>query len=240
MNSIVRLVVKWSCILGFLGLSSCATSPPLSPVRSDAEARRELAERIASKPEPAVLFVGNSYSFGVPKAFVKAAAARGIKVRTGHATYGGWTLARHAGNEATLNKIRNGRWDIVVIQEQSRIPAMAARKRAALMFPPLRLLVTEARNAGAVPVLYQTWGRRDGDEEVRGDDFHAMTRRLREGYQAAARNAGGLVVVPAGDAWEREFSAGDGGALFMEDGSHPTQRGNALTADAFVEAFFGK
>jgi hypothetical protein len=184
--------------------------------------------------------VGNSYSFGVPKAFSRAAAARGKKVRTGHATYGGWNLARHAENRATLNKIRNGSWDIVVIQEQSRIPAMPAWKRAARMFPPLRLLVTEARSHGAVPVLYQTWGRREGDEDLRHDDFHAMTRRLRDGYQAAARDAGGLVVVPVGDAWEREFSAGAGNPLFMEDGSHPTVKGNEITALTFVETFFGK
>lgn len=240
MKSIARLLVKFSCILGFLGLTSCATRAPLSPVRSDAEARRELSERVASRSELAVLFVGNSYSFGVPKAFSRAATTRGKTVRTGHATYGGWTLARHAENGATLNKIRNGSWDIVVIQEQSRIPAMSAKKRAARMFPPLRRLVTEVRSHGAVPVLYQTWGRRDGEADLRHDDFRAMTRRLREGYQAAARDAGGLVVVPVGDAWEREFSAGAGGTLFMEDGSHPNVKGNEITAVTFVETFFGK
>ena len=240
MNILTRLLVKWSCILGFLGLGSCATHGPLSPVRSDADARRELAGRMDANPEPEVLFVGNSYSFGVPRAFTKAAALRGKNVRTGHATYGGWTLARHAANEATLKKIRSRRWDIVVIQEQSRIPAMSSRKRAALMFPPLRLLVAEARKQGAVPVLYQTWGRKDGDPDVRGDDFHAMTRRLREGYRAAARDAGGICVVPVGDVWESEWSAGRGGILFMEDGSHPTQAGNDLTGRAFADAFFGQ
>jgi hypothetical protein len=161
-------------------------------------------------------------------------------VRTGHATYGGWSLARHAENAPTLNKIRNGRWDIVVIQEQSVIPSLSARKRAAEMDAPLSKLVAEARSHGAVPVLYQTWGRRDGDATVKGDDFHAMTARLREGYQAAARKAGGVVVVPVGDAWEREHSAGRGGVLFLEDGSHPSEAGNAVTAAAFCEVFFGK
>lgn len=231
--------MKLSCILGFLGLTSCATRAPLSPLKSDAEARRELAGRVAATPELAVLFVGNSYSFGLPKAFTRAAAARGKKVRTGHATYGGWTLSRHAENEATLNKIRKGRWDIVVIQEQSRIPSMSPRKRASLMFPPLRRLVTEARGQGAVPVLYQTWGRRDGDADLRHDDFRAMTRRLREGYQAAARDAGGLVVVPVGEAWEREVSTGEASTLFMEDGSHPTRKGDELTAATFASVFFG-
>ena len=228
------ILVNLACLLSFFGISACATRAP----QPASPGRAELSARIRAKPDLAVLFVGNSYSFGVPKAFSKCAAGQGQKVRVGHATYGGWTLRKHAGNEATLRKIRDGRWDIIAIQEQSEIPAMAAGKRAAAMFPPLRQLVQEARQQDAVPVLYQTWGRRDGDPKRRNDDFHAMTARLRAGYQAAAANAGGLVVIPVGDAWEREISAGRGGGLFMEDGSHPTPRGDELTAETFFAAFF--
>ena len=228
------ILVNFACFLSFFGISACATRAP----QPASPGRAELSARIRAKPDLAVLFVGNSYSFGVPKAFSKCAAGHGQKVRVGHATYGGWTLRKHAGNEATLRKIRDGRWDIIAIQEQSEIPAMAAGKRAAAMFPPLRQLVQEARQQDAVPVLYQTWGRRDGDPKRRNDDFHAMTARLRAGYQAAAANAGGLVVIPVGDAWEREISAGRGGGLFMEDGSHPTPRGDELTAETFFAAFF--
>ena len=228
------ILVNFACLLSFFGISACATRAP----QPASPGRAELSARIRAKPDLAVLFVGNSYSFGVPKAFSKCAAGQGRKVRVGHATYGGWTLRKHAGNEATLRKIRDGRWDIIAIQEQSEIPAMAAGKRAAAMFPPLRQLVQEARQQDAVPVLYQTWGRRDGDPKRRNDDFHAMTARLRAGYQAAAANAGGLVVIPVGDAWEREISAGRGGGLFMEDGSHPTPRGDELTAETFFAAFF--
>lgn len=240
MKSVARLVVKFACILGFLGLPACAWRAPLPPAQSAAAARRELAERIRATSRPAVLFVGNSYSFGVPKAFTRTATERGKPVRTGHATYGGWSLARHAANEATLRKIREGRWDIVVLQEYSLVPAMDRRLREATMGPPLRDLVTRIRAAGALPVLYQTWGRRDGDTSRKGDDFHAMTRRVRQGYAAAARDAGGLVVVPAGDAWEKECEEGRGAALFMDDGSHPSAGGDLVTARTFVETFFGK
>ncbi len=228
------ILVNLACILSFFGISACATRAPLPACPG----RAELSGRIRAKPELAVLFVGNSYSFGAPKAFSKLAAAQGKKVRVGHATYGGWTLKMHAANEPTLRKIRDGRWDIVVIQEQSLIPAMPSAKREAEMFPPLRQLVRETRQGGAVPVLYQTWGRRDGDPVLRQDDFHAMNARLRTGYQAAAENAGGIVVVPVGDAWEREISAGRGGVLFMDDGSHPTPRANELIAETFFAAFF--
>lgn len=228
------LLVNLACVLSIFGISACAARAPLPA----GPGRAALSARIRAKPELAVLFVGNSYSFGLPKAFSKLAAAQGKKVRVGHATYGGWTLKQHAANAPTLRKIRDGHWDIVVIQEQSEIPAMSARNRAVAMFPPLRQLVAEARQQDAIPMLYQTWGRRDGDPKLRKDDFHAMTARLRAGYQAAAKDAGNLVVVPVGDAWEREISAGRGSGLFMPDGSHPTPRGNELTAETFFAAFF--
>lgn len=240
MKSFARFFVNLACLLSFFGVSACSTQARLSVGPGGSDPRRELTERVRAKPDLAVLFVGNSYSFGVPKAFSKIAATHGKMVRTGHATYGGWTLGRHSENKATLRKIRTGRWDVVVIQEQSEIPALPSGRRAKAMFPPLRKLVLLVRQQGAVPILYQTWGRRDGDKKTPGDDFHAMTRRLREGYRAAAENAGELVVVPVGDAWEAEFSAGRGSALFLDDGSHPTAFGNDLTAATFFKSIYGE
>jgi hypothetical protein len=218
-----------------LGITSCTMPTPPAGV----EARSQLAERLRGDPELAVLFVGNSYSFGVPKAFSKYAASHGKKVRIGHVTSGGWTLERHSKNEPTLRHIRDGRWDIVVIQEQSRIPAMSPPERAAKMFPPLRKLVATVRENGALPMLYQTWGRRNGDAQFPGDDFLAMNRRLREGYRAAAKDAGVILVAPVGDAWETEVRVGRGSALFMEDGSHPTPHGDRLTAATFYQTIYG-
>jgi hypothetical protein len=230
------LLVNLACLLSSFGMSACSSQPPL-PSRPDP--RRELAERVAKNPEPSILFVGNSYSFGVPKTFSRLAAEQGKKLRVGHATYGGWTLKQHCENAATLRKIRDGQWDIVVIQEQSEIPSWPPRKRDHAMFPPLRKLVCLVREEGAIPILYQTWGRRDGDKNIHHDDFLAMNRRLRLGYQAASQNAGGLVIVPVGDAWEDEVSAGRGSALFVEDGSHPSPSGDQLTAKAFYKTVFG-
>jgi hypothetical protein len=197
-----------------------------------------LHARMRGKHKPAVLFVGNSYSFGAPKAFRKLAEKRGKRVHVDQVTTSGWTLAKHSQNETTLRKISEGRWDVVVFQEQSRIPSLPPRRRDAAMSRPLRKLVETARGRGAIPVLYQTWGYRNGDEKCNGDDFHAMTRRLREGCQAAAMKAGNLAIVPVGDAWEREFSAGRSDKLFMPDGCHPTNDGNALTAKVFYEILF--
>ncbi len=240
MKSIYQSIMKFSGILSLFGISACSYQTPLASPPGSGDALKELTERVHARPELAVLFVGNSYSFGVPRAFSKLATAEGRQVRVGHSTFGGWTLKRHAGDDSTLKKIREGRWDIVVLQEQSEIPAKSTRECAAQMFPPLRQLVTEVRSHGGIPVLYQTWGRRDGDPHARHDNFAKMNRRLREGYQAAARNSGGVLTVSVGDAWEREISNGRSNGLFMPDGSHPTQHGSDLAASVFYETFFKK
>lgn len=216
-------------------IAACLVSCAASPENPHPMAAAELASRVASEPVLDVLFVGNSYSFKVPAAFAKEASARKMNVKVGQVTHGGWTLRKHAQSEETLARIRSGTWDVIVFQEQSRIPSQAAMRRL-FMTPNLRALVSESRQAGAIPVLYQTWGYREGDPKVEGDDFFAMNRRVRAGYLASSRECGGLLVIPAGDAWEREARMGRLADLFMPDGSHPSGKGNALTAATFADA----
>ncbi|MEP4050205.1 MAG: SGNH/GDSL hydrolase family protein [Luteolibacter sp.] len=217
-------------LMGMLGLSGCAVPP--------VPGETEKFESLANKDPLAVLFIGNSYSFGVPSAFKKHAESKGRHVRVGHSTYGGWTLEKHSKNPATLKKLREGDWDIVVIQDFSMNPSRDERERRKVMDAGVQFFVSEARAIGAVPILYQTWGRRDGDPERPGDDFYSMNQRVRMGYRNASLRAGGIPVVSAGDAWEREFRAGRGKDLFVEDGSHPSSFGNAVTAEVFYKAIF--
>lgn len=231
-EKLFRNLTMFAKILAFFGLSGCAL--PSAP------GEREKLRAAAGKEQLSVLFIGNSYSFGVPKAFGKLAESEGRKVRIGHSTYGGWTLAQHMANPPTLRKLREGDWDVVVLQEQSLVPSRKERDQRKSMDSAVQFFVTEARKIGAVPLLYQTWGRRDGDPDLAGDDFFRMNVRLRDGYRAASRNAGGVIVVPAGDAWEREFRAGKGNGLFVEDGSHPSAFGNGVTAREFYRVIYGE
>lgn len=230
MNTFLRKFTTALALLVLCPATMAAAEKPADPLL-------ELHARMGAVKKPAVLFVGNSYSFKVPGEFRTYASNRGKQLRVGQVTTGGWTLARHAADEKTLKRIREGRWDVVVIQEQSRIPSLPSSRREAMMAAPLRRLVDESRRQGAIPVLYQTWGYRDGDGKLPGDDFHAMTRRLREGYQTAGKTEN-IAVVPVGDAWEREFSAGNSGKLFMPDASHPAPYGNGVTARVFFETLF--
>ncbi|MBC8125646.1 MAG: hypothetical protein H8M99_00655 [Gloeobacteraceae cyanobacterium ES-bin-144] len=230
-----RILIRVSCVMGAFALIACAGGS----VRNQTAARREIEQRLRDQPTPAVLFIGNSYSFGAPRAFKKIAAERGRSITVDQATRKGWSLARHANNRETLEKIHERHWDIVVLQEYSELPSQPL-KRNVTMFPSIVRLSDELRRQGSIPVLYQTWAYRAGDPKKTGDDFKAMNKRVREGYNIAAQNAGGLFIVPVGDGWEREVSAGHASLLFMPDGKHPTPRGNELTARVFADCLLPK
>jgi len=220
-----RSLLMVAKILAFFGLSSCGIFSPRSakPTQDDTLS---------------VLFIGNSYSFDVPGMFDSIAKKNGKKVRVSQSTHGGWTLAMHAVHEPTLKLVREGQWDIVVIQDHSLHPARQEQKRRKEMYPYVRFFVNEARAVGAKPMLYQTWGRRDGQEGVPDDDFFNMNARVREGYRHASENAGEVEIVPVGDAWETEFRNGNGNRLFIDDGSHPSKYGNRVSARVFYETIF--
>ncbi len=228
----MKLLAK---ILGFLGLSSCAVQPP-------GEKPSKLAQERAPdhRTDVSVLFIGNSYSFGVPQAFRRLSKSRGKHVKIGHSTFGGWTLEKHSAHGGTLKKLRQGNWDLVVIQDHSLHPGSPDSEREKVMDPCVKIFADEARAIGAVPLLYQTWGRRDGDERIPGDDFYAMNERVRHGYRLASRHAGGVAIVPVGDAWEREYRAGRGRELYHEDGSHPSAYGDEISAREFYRVIFGE
>lgn len=220
-------------ILGFLGLVGCAR--PVSGVEKLARVREG-----GENPRVSVLFIGNSYSFGVPRAFAKLARARGRRVSVRQATIGGWSLEQHVKEPRTLEKLRSRRWDVVVVQDHSLNPGSEEENRRAVMDPGVKFFADEARAMGAVPLLYQTWGRRDGFSPQQGEDFYEMNERVRRGYREAAAVAGGVAIVPVGDAWEREFRAGRGAELYVEDGSHPSARGDAVSAEEFYQVIFGE
>ncbi len=225
-------------LLCLLALFSCAPMPAPLPQREESAAIREVRERLRGKARPAVLFVGNSYSFGAPGALKRLASRNGISARIDTETHGGWSLEQHAAHEPTLRSIREGSWDVVVLQEHSLRPAASVDERARAMVPAMRVLAAEARAAGAVPVIFQTWARRDAG--AAGPDFPTRHRRVREGCRAAARAAGDLGVVPVGDAWAAEMAAGRGNRLYQEDGSHPSREGDRLTARVFFDTLFAR
>lgn len=227
--------MKWLLALG-MGLSL------VLPVQA-ADSQAALQARLKRAKEARILFVGNSYSFKVPGTLGRLAKASKRKVVVEQVTKGGWTLQKHAAAKETLAKIRSGNWDVVVLQEQSQMPSFSQQQRNKQMLPHAKTLVAEIRKAGAVPVFFQTWGRRDGDKQNStahpNDTFEKMQVRLIAGYRETALASGGALIVPVGERWSKEMKAGKGKRLFAKDGSHPSPAGVELSAEVFYTYFFG-
>lgn len=214
--------------------------------------------------EHRVFFVGNSYTARNDLAGRYAALAGKLsfeRVTTGSRAPGGYQLPMHASDAATadtpLSDALMEPWDFVVVQEQSQIPGFPAGQpqRDAGLLAAVEL-AERAAAAGAVTVLYNTWGRRDGDPDNLAlyPDFLTMQERLDAGYEAMAeaiREAGHPVrVAPVGDAFRVVFrdveatgadptTDSDFTALYAGDGSHPSLAGTYLAALVILRAAVG-
>jgi hypothetical protein len=187
---------------------------------------------------PRILFIGNSYT-GQIRAMLTdlVAASPYADAIFEFITPGGRTLEQHLANPNTIDRIRNGNWDIVVLQDQSQTPALFPGKfeKAARQ---LNHLITEA---GALTAFYQTWGRRDGDRQNpdRFPDYATMQDALTKAYGKTAHDLE-ATLIPVGSAWHalREGHPDLGRQLYKNDGSHPSSQGAYLAACLFYAILF--
>ena len=174
------------------------------------------------------LFVGNSYTHcnNLPGmvAQLAASAPRPRQLDTEMVTAGGVTLEWHCENSATLEAIRRGGWDLVVLQEQSLRPVQNKEK----MHEFGAKLGNEIEAQGAKPVLYLTWARQHKPE---------MQSGLTEAYLSLAEKIDAM-VAPVGIAWQKAFAENPELVLHTEDQSHPNPQGSYLAACVFYAAFF--
>ena len=185
-----------------------------------------------------VLFIGNSYTTvnDLPGVFASLARSGGHRVETKSAAVNGWTLANHADSPATATALTAGSWDIVVLQEQSQIPAIE-EFRQTQMYPAARRLISSIRNRAARPLFYLTWGRRDGWPETGMPTYASMQSAIDDGYLAIAADQQ-VAIAPVGDAWATMVAGTPRMELWQEDGSHPSEAGTYLAACVFYATIF--
>lgn len=185
-----------------------------------------------------VLFVGNSYTYvnDLPTVFRHLARAAGENVETAMVAQGGETLAQHVSTGDAPGPIAEARWQFVVLQEQSEIPAVAAL-RSSEFYPAVRTLVGDIRQAGGTPVLLETWAHQAGWSDD-GLSYGSMQTALDQGYVTIGGQLG-VVVAPAGQAWQTAIRLEPGIALWQADGSHPTLAGTYLAACVLFSRIFG-
>lgn len=193
---------------------------------------------VAADPPKRILFIGNSYTGGIRAtltAFVKASPYRETHLQ--FVAPGGKNLLFHSEQQSTIEKIRNGKWDIVVLQDQSQTPAVLPDR----FFKGSAKLHEIIAKSGARTAYYETWGRRDGDKTNSKliSTYEKMQDALTASYVKAA-NRDKAVLVPVGQAWRRvrEKYPALGKELYRKDGSHPSAKGAYLATICFYICLF--
>lgn len=195
-----------------------------------------------------VLFLGNSYTNNnnLPNLTKDLALSLGDTMYVEKNTPGGHTYNGHSTNSTSLNKIAQGNWDYVVLQEQSQIPSFPPSQVATDCYPYAEILVDSILSASpcAVPLFFMTWGRENGDQS--NCQFYAplctyngMQNRLRNSYIELAVN-NESEVSPVGAAWQYVRDNHPTIDLYISDGSHPSIRGSYLAACVHYASIYKK
>lgn len=159
---------------------------------------------------------------------------------------GGTTLAQHASNATSIQKIYSQQWDYVVVQAQSQEPSFPPAQVAQQTFPYARVLdslITD-NDSCTETVFYMTWGKKYGDDGNCASypaicTFDGVTQRLRDSYIQMA-NDNHAITAPAGMAWYASWHADTTYNLWVADNSHPSVQGTYLTACTFYATLFRK
>ncbi len=193
-----------------------------------------------------VLFIGNSYTAGLPGVIDLLCQSLGDTLIFQEVSPGGFTLQGHSTDPGTLSAIKQDKWDIVVIQEQSQRPAFSPGQVASDTYPYAKTLVDsiKANHNCSEPMFYMTWGRKNGDAS--NCPFYppictyaGMQQRLRESYLEMAKDNNGS-VSPVGAAWKVVRDSVSTIDLYQPDESHPSNAGRYLAACVFYSSIFHK
>ncbi|BAY32548.1 hypothetical protein NIES2107_44370 [Nostoc carneum NIES-2107] len=177
-----------------------------------------------------VLFIGNSYTYynELPKLVQNLArtAQEARKFETEMVTVGGATLEQLWQQGKALKKIRSGKWDYVVLQEQSTLPITNPQ----LMYEYARLFNEEIKKINAQTLFYLTWARQNRPEtqQAVNDSYMTIAQELKS------------IVAPVGRVWQKIQEQNQNLMLYEPDNSHPSPIGSYVAACVFYATIYGK
>ena len=175
-----------------------------------------------------VLFIGNSHTYlhYMPQMLRKLVHAddSGFELNIDQITGEGVGLEWHWKNAPSLEKIRRGPWDYVVLQDRSGGPL----EDLGSFLTHARFLDEDIREQGAKTVFYMTWAdkSRPRTQKIIADAYSRIAVEL------------GAVLAPVGSAWEKAQALDAKLNLHHIDNRHANPSGAYLTACVFYTVFF--
>lgn len=193
-----------------------------------------------------VLFIGNSYTaiINIPHIVSKIASDLGDTLVYETVAPGGFTLQKHSEYQSTLEQIKKGDWDYVVLQEQSQIPSLPTEQTNQMFFPYAQKLdsIIHSSNKCTKVIFYMTWGRKNGDASNCAAyppvcTYEGMDNLIRERYEQVA-NFNKALLAPVGAVWRQIRNIKPELELYQSDGSHPSEQGAFASASTFYSLIF--
>lgn len=177
---------------------------------------------------PAILFIGNSLTFfnGMPtilEGLFELGNAGPVSI--GMEAFPNFGLEDHWIRTATRDRIGQGGWDVVVLQQG---PSATEGRPSLLSFS--ELFADEIRANGGEPALYMVW-----PAESRFFDFAGVS----DSYSTAADLVDGM-LFPAGEAWLDAWAIDGSVPLYGTDRFHPSVFGSYLAALVMYQQLSGQ
>ena len=175
----------------------------------------------------AILFIGNSHTYcnDMPLLVKQLAKADGYGCRVAMLARADMYLDQHAeGKEARFNILYGG-YDYVVLQEHAHPFGPEER-----FTDGTERLIGMIREAGAVPVIYECWARRDEPEKQ---------EHMNEVHRRVAEKTGAL-LAPVGEYWWKYRKEHPDVRMYAKDGEHATAAGSRLAAGVIWDTIRAK
>ena len=164
-----------------------------------------------------LLFIGNSHTYcnDMPLLVKRRAEDEGYSCRVTMLAHPGWFLEQHANDPEARFNILYGGYDYVVLQEHAHPfgPEEGFLNSA-------RALNFWIREVGAIPVIYETWAKRD-EPHIQ---FH-----MNEVHQRVAKDIDAL-LAPVGEEWWGYTKSWPQLEMYDEDGAHASRAGSDFAA----------
>ena len=208
------------------------------------------------------LFLGNSYVSvnNLPLLIKNVASSVGDTLIYNDNSPGGYTFNDHLNNQVSLDLMADPQWDYVIIQQQSVLGAAVCNEPSIIApnsFWPSNIqsvqdLKVGIDQEGAIPMLYMTWGRKNGEPSLCAQfpkagyycTYKGMDSLLQQNYmQMGGPNMSyneQLPLAAVGAVWRYVRTNHPEIELYDSDGSHPSVAGSYLAACTFYNTLFRK
>jgi hypothetical protein len=196
-----------------------------------------------------VLFLGNSYTYynNMPQITEDLALSNGDTLNWSMEAPGGVYLSDHLNSQTSLNQIKNGDWDYVVLQEQSKALTLPGYQIGFTLNSIFKLdSLINSHNTCVETMYYMTWGRKNGDpvfyrvySGYTDSTYEYMDSLLRARYLHVA-DTNQAEVTPVGAVWRYLRVNHPNIELYAADESHPSLAGSYAAACSFYTTIFRK